>query len=271
MIILIHKHSTFFEGCSKGQTVEGLNEVKQYLKKFGYAMDVMFPVETQHMNDDVFDYVLESQIQTHQSKFHLEVTGILDAQTVKQMIMPRCGGSDIVYGTTFTRYNDHHPEKRGSIVFDSASDYNFFPDNPPKIRSKTELTCRLSDTTAVNVDTEVLDFVCSRAFAKWAAVTDFNFVRSTNADVAADIQIAFRRSNDIGDAVMDGPGGILACAFAPSDRRIYYDEWMANPWSNMNDLESVAMQTYIICKTGKYFEFNKMFYYCFSLEIPKTP
>ncbi|KAI3841206.1 hypothetical protein MKX03_004910 [Papaver bracteatum] len=220
-----------FEGCSKGQAVEGLNEVKQYLNKFGYTTNVTTLVETLHLNDDVFD----------------DVTGILDAQTVKQMMVPRCGGSDTVYSTTFMGYNEkthnHHREKRGSIAINAASDYNFFPENPPRIWSKKELTYRLSNATAVNVDTQMLEFVCARAFLKWAAVSDFKFERSDDAD-AADIQIEFLERNDIGDARMDGPGGILADAFAPSDGRIYYDaddEWRANPWSNMNDLESVAM------------------------------
>ncbi|KAI3946810.1 hypothetical protein MKW98_003373 [Papaver atlanticum] len=135
------------------------------------------------------------------------------------MMVPRCGGSDTVYSTTFMGYNEkthnHHREKRGSIAINAASDYNFFP-----------------NATAVNVDTQMLEFVCARAFVKWAAVSDFKFERSDDADEAADIQIEFLKRNDIGDARMDGPGGILAYAFAPSDGRIYYDaEWR----------ESVAM------------------------------
>ncbi|KAI3920295.1 hypothetical protein MKW92_044547 [Papaver armeniacum] len=246
-----------FEGCSKGQVVEGLNEVKQYLNKFGYTTDVMTPVETQHMNEDVFDDVLEYQIQTYQSNYHLEVTGILDAQTVKQMMVPRCGGSDTVYSTTFMGYNENR-QKRGSIAINAVSDHSFFPENPTKI---------------CNVDTQMLEFVCARAFEKWAAVSDFNFEKSSDADEAADIQIEFRKRDDIGDDRMDGPGGILAYAFAPSDGRIYCDaddEWRANPWSNMNDLESVTMhERGHVLGLGHNFEPNSVMFPLFPVGTTK--
>ncbi|KAH8490071.1 hypothetical protein H0E87_022552, partial [Populus deltoides] len=92
------------EGVRKGQTVEGLVELKQYLKRFGY-----YPSDVNLMASD-FDDLLESALKTHQNYFHLNVTGILDDSTIKQMMIPRCGMPHITPNNTKSKHTKFHME-----------------------------------------------------------------------------------------------------------------------------------------------------------------
>ena len=82
------------EGIQKGQTVEGLIELKQYLKKFGY-----YPSDITLTSSD-FDDHLELALKTYQKYFHLNVTGNLDSSTIQKMMIPRCGMPDITPNNT---------------------------------------------------------------------------------------------------------------------------------------------------------------------------
>ncbi|BFG26796.1 hypothetical protein CerSpe_130700 [Prunus speciosa] len=84
------------KGCHKGDKVQGIQDLKKYLEKFGY-------LNGNTNNDDYFDDELESAIKTYQINYHLKVTGTLDAKTISKMEMPRCGVPDIINGTTSMR------------------------------------------------------------------------------------------------------------------------------------------------------------------------
>ncbi|KAF3796610.1 putative metalloproteinase 165R [Nymphaea thermarum] len=82
------------------------------------------------------------------------------------------------------------------------------------------------------------------AFAKWAAVSPFQFAEASEGKVA-DLQIAFY-SGDHGDGhPFDGPGKILAHVFAPTNERLHFDAdetWLLDATGmNRVDLESVAV------------------------------
>ncbi|XVE94248.1 hypothetical protein REPUB_Repub01dG0265200 [Reevesia pubescens] len=54
------------EGCRKGDKVKGVNELKSYLKRFGYLNSSRNPnYGFQETDDDNFDEVLESAIKTY--------------------------------------------------------------------------------------------------------------------------------------------------------------------------------------------------------------
>ncbi|OVA14349.1 Peptidase M10 [Macleaya cordata] len=227
------------EGCHKGQTVKGLHEVKQYLKKFGYVN--VNNNHTEHANDDEFDDLLESEIKTYQLNYHLKVTGNLDAQTVKQMMMPRCGVPDIVNGTTSMRSGKkkHHGQ---SSSLHTVSHYSFFPGSPKWPSSKTQLTYGFSSSVPVT-DIPTLRAICSQAFARWADVSHFTFVEGAAGD-QTDIVIGFHRGDHGDGSSFDGPGGTLAHAFSPTIGMFHYDAeetWSTNPGPGMMDLESVAV------------------------------
>ncbi|KAK1374306.1 hypothetical protein POM88_030499 [Heracleum sosnowskyi] len=98
------------QGYHKGDKVEGLHKLKQYLNKFGYLNYNHDHSKVQNLDsnsdekDEHFDEILESAIKTNQLNFHLKPTGVLDSQTLTTMILPRCGVSDImVNGATRMR------------------------------------------------------------------------------------------------------------------------------------------------------------------------
>ncbi|KAF8370069.1 hypothetical protein HHK36_031901 [Tetracentron sinense] len=232
------------KGCHKGQNVQGLHELKLYLEKFGYlnyGATNNHSFAHAHANDDEFDDLLESAIKTYQLNYHLKVTGSLDSQTVKEMMMPRCGVPDITNGTTSMRSGKkkHH---HGPNSLHTVSHYSFFQGRPRWPASKTTLTYRFHSSVQVT-SIDNLRSVCSRAFTRWAQVTRFTF-QEVQSGSAADMVIGFHSRNHGDNAPFDGPGGTLAHAYAPTDGRFHYDadeSWSTNPSQGVMDLESVAV------------------------------
>ncbi|KAI3833418.1 hypothetical protein MKW92_047668 [Papaver armeniacum] len=221
------------EGCHKGQTVKGLRELKLYLKKFGYAADIKN--HTEYENSDKFDDILENEIKTYQHNYHLKATGNLNAETVKQMRAPRCGIKDTVHGKT-----PMSPGNRKTGSLHTVSHYSFFPGNPKWPFSKSHLTYRFSSSIPVT-DINTLRAVCSSAFARWAEVTHFTFSEIVHQ---ADIVIGYHRGDHGDGSSFDGPGGVIAHAFAPTVGMFHYDaeeNWSTDPAPGTFDLESVAL------------------------------
>ncbi|KAI3980822.1 hypothetical protein MKX01_025387 [Papaver californicum] len=231
------------EGTHIGQIAPGLHNVKKYFKRFGYLKDEN-PSDA-HAYDDEFDDVLESEIRTYQLNYGIDATGSLDAETVKQMMMPRCGRADNVDSPTFMESERRKKNKRKQ-------------DEPaartPEKWSSSQLTYRFSSSSSNSssssssnssnkVDDQTLRSVISQAFAKWEAVSNFKFTEETDADIATDMVIGFHKGDHGDDSSFDGQMGVVAYAFAPNDGRFYYDsedKWSTSPGSDTMDLESVA-------------------------------
>ncbi|KAI3902685.1 hypothetical protein MKX01_011417 [Papaver californicum] len=229
------------EGCRKGQTVKGLHQIKNYLKKFGYT-NVVPNINNYHRvdeNDDKFDDFLESEIKAYQLNHNLDVTGKLDTRTLEQMMLPRCGVPDIdESGKSSMNWKHYH----GGHV---GINFKFFNRKPKWPASTYNLTYKFtSDGIAVTkIDNQTLSSVCARAFATWAAVSHFQF-KEVGAGENADIFIGFRRGAHGDGRPFDGPSHILAHAFAPTDGRLHYDadeNWGTDPASDEYDLESVTV------------------------------
>ena len=218
----------------KGETVSGLNQVKQYLKAFGY-----YPQDI-NVTDDQFDDSLESALEAFQENYYLKVTGKINPDTIKAMMTPRCGVPDIILnrtsnGTKGTIHGHDHG------IFHLVANFSFFPGSPRW--SRYQLTYNfLSGVQVVSV--QQLSPIIARAFQKWAAVSPFRFQQVAQG-TRADITIGFFRYDHGDGAPFDGPLGILAHAFSPQDGRFHYDadeNWSSNPTaSNQVDLESVAV------------------------------
>ncbi|MBA0652485.1 hypothetical protein Goklo_019744 [Gossypium klotzschianum] len=167
----ISKSLQLLEGARKGYTFEGLNQVKQYLKAFGY-----YSINGSSHTDS-FDDVLESALKSYQ------VPTILSSQD-----------------------ND--------VKFSMIANYSFFNGMPRW--NKRQLTYMFRSSA---------------------------FVIKANP---SDIVMGFHRRSHGDNFPFDGPGNVLAHAFAPRDGRLHYDA--DENWSTSNairqnqiDLESVAI------------------------------
>ncbi|XVF60406.1 hypothetical protein PTKIN_Ptkin08bG0043300 [Pterospermum kingtungense] len=226
------------EGALKGNTVNELHQVKQYLKAFGY-----YPHDiNKNLIDDCFDDSLEFALKAYQENFHLKVTGKIDHDTIKTMMTPRCGVHDTIRNRTSNNGSTNgtvHGHTQG--IFHFVANYSFFPGSPRW--NRYDLTYNfLSGVQVVSV--QQLSPTIARAFQKWAAVSRFRF-RQVPQGTRADIRIGFFRY-DHGDGYsFDGRFGTVAHAFSPQDGRFHYDadeNWSFNPTaSNQFDLESVAV------------------------------
>ncbi|KAL6093239.1 hypothetical protein STEG23_006769 [Scotinomys teguina] len=125
------------------------------------------------------------KIQEMQKFLGLEMTGKLDSNTMDVMLKPRCGVPDVGGFTTFP----------GS----------------PKWR-KNHLTYRIVNYTP-DLPRESVDSAIEKALKVWEAVTSLTFSRISEGE--ADIMISFA-VGEHGDFVpFDGPGTVLAHAYAP--------------------------------------------------------
>ncbi|KAL5569515.1 hypothetical protein UlMin_026090 [Ulmus minor] len=221
------------QGCHRGQNVTGLHDLKRYLEKFGD-----FHSSNPHSNDDEFDDFLESAIKTYQQNYHLKVTGSLDSDTVKHMIMPRCGVPDYINGTSTSRH--HHGHHHNRKLIHSVSHYSFFEGAPRWTKSHLTYYFRTNShlPTIRNIKS-----ICARAFKKWAQVSHFTFEEVPESSLA-DIRIGFH-SGEHGDGnPFDGPSGTLAHAFSPTNGRLHFDadeDWSSNPEESQFDFETVAL------------------------------
>ncbi|CAL9014532.1 unnamed protein product, partial [Prunus brigantina] len=220
------------KGCHKGDKVQGIQDLKKYLGKFGYLSSN----NNGHFNDDDFDDQLESAIKTYQLNYHLKATGTLDAETVSNMMMPRCGVADIINGTSSMRSgkqrHPHHHHHGGHTV----AHYTFFRGNPKWPASKYHLTYAFLQGTPAEATGPV-----ARAFQTWAASTHFTFSQSNQNP---DLTVSFHRGNHGDGAPFDGRGGTIAHAFAPTNGRFHYDadeRYSVGAVSGAYDLETVAL------------------------------
>jgi hypothetical protein len=220
-------------GCHFGEQQQGLAKVKDYLSHFGYLP------ESSGFND-IFDADLEEAIKVYQRNFGLDVTGVMDASTVAQMMAPRCGVADIINGTS----------TMGGAASGASSShvhgrnlFTYFPGSPAWPRSKKSLTYAITQTSLTSIDRATLSQVFARAFARWSAATTLNFTETASGK-DADITIGFY-AGDHGDGeAFDGPLGTLAHAFSHLDAA---EAWVATGDVSRAssdvavDLESVAV------------------------------
>ncbi|CAB4294333.1 unnamed protein product [Prunus armeniaca] len=241
-----NKNSSAFEfldhlkGVHKGDHIPGIHDLKLYLENFGY-LSYAHAKHNPHADDDDFDDFLELAVKTYQLNYHLKTTGILDTKTVSKMMMPRCGVADIINGATSTqsgkkKHRGHNHDHDSNVY--GVSHYSFFKGKLKWPRSKHHLTYAFLPTTP----TEAMGPI-SRAFRTWATNTHFRFSRSQNYK-RADIKISFEYGDHGDGSSFDGPGGVLAHAYAPTYGKFHYDAeepWSVGALEGYYDLETVAL------------------------------
>ncbi|XP_019185244.1 PREDICTED: metalloendoproteinase 5-MMP-like [Ipomoea nil] len=211
------------QGSKKGDRVKGLYNLKKYLKTFGYINDLSY--NSSSWDADYFSDQLESAIRTYQTRRHLNSTGILDADTVRQMTKPRCGVADIING---------RPGGPSEVV----PNYRFYPGEPKWPNQKSQLTFGFAPGTPAKFFIPVYT-----ALRDWHNVGHFSFQRTQYEH--ADLKFSLARG-DHGDGVpFDGPGGNYAHAFSPTIGICHFDadeNWVDHdPSPHSLDIRSVAI------------------------------
>ncbi|XP_051142224.1 metalloendoproteinase 1-like [Andrographis paniculata] len=163
--------------------------------------------KSQFADNDNFDKELEQAVKSYQKFFSLPVTGFLDPKTLAQLQKPRCGVPD-------------NPTAAGSRI-PAVSYFSFFPGQPRWSPTKKILWYSFPAGTRQDAYTAI-----SAATQEWSH------------------EISFRVREHGDGASFDGPGGIVAHAFAPPDGRLHFDgdeQWADAAQAGKMDLETVGL------------------------------
>ncbi|KAI3693254.1 hypothetical protein L6452_33086 [Arctium lappa] len=220
-----HNFDKFID-ARKGSHFSGISELKEYMQRFGYLQ------VTNTTSGDEFDERFEFAVAKYQKKLGLTVTGKLDAGTISQMTLPRCGVSD-----TSPTSNLH-----------AVRHYNYFTGKPRWSRAiPTTLTYAFSpNCMASNLNLSDIKIVFRRAFSRWSAVIPVNFTEAESYGFS-DIKIGFYSGDHDDGQPFDGVLGVLAHGFSPESGKLHLDAaetWALDFGSEKSrvavDLESVA-------------------------------
>uniref|UniRef100_A0A8D0GDG0 Peptidase metallopeptidase domain-containing protein n=1 Tax=Sphenodon punctatus TaxID=8508 RepID=A0A8D0GDG0_SPHPU len=142
--------------------------------------------------------LMADKIKEMQAFFGLQVTGKLDSNTLEMMQKPRCGIPDV-------------------------GQYSTFPGSPKWL--KKDLTYRILNYTP-DMEPDDVDTAIERAWKVWSDVTPLTFTKVHGGN--ADIMISFVSGYHNDFNPFDGPHGMLAHAYAPSNSPIggdaHFDE-----------------------------------------------
>ncbi|XVF00504.1 hypothetical protein REPUB_Repub04eG0006800 [Reevesia pubescens] len=146
---------------------------------------------------------------------------------------PRCGVPDHIHGKT--RMNSGKKQGlKGSSSFHAVSHYAFFDGNLKWPAFKTPFTYAFPAGTRTDVNGPV-----ALAFSKWASVTNFTFSEVQDYD-NADLKISFQVGDHGDGSPFDGPNGVLAHSFAPTDGRLHWS-WVVDSKPDAFDLGTIAL------------------------------
>ncbi|XP_022416252.1 stromelysin-1-like [Delphinapterus leucas] len=171
---------------------DSMNLVQRYLENYyNLEKDVKLFVRRKDSAPVV------KKIQEMQRFLGLEVTGKLDSDTLEVIRKPRCGIPDVGHFSTFP--------------------------GMPKWR-KTHLTYRIVNYT-LDLPRDAIDSAIEKALTVWEKVTPLTFSRINEG--VADIMIIFAVREHGDFSPFDGPGNVLAHAYAPGsgiDGDVHFDD-----------------------------------------------
>ncbi|KQS63139.1 uncharacterized protein Dere_GG19900, isoform B [Drosophila erecta] len=174
--------------AAQSAPVSTTTQAEIYLSQFGYLPASARNPASSGLHDQ---QTWVSAIEEFQNFAGLNITGELDAETMKLMSLPRCGVRDRV-GTGDSRSKRYALQGSRWRVKNLTYKISKYPKRLKR----------------VDVDAEI-----GRAFAVWSEDTDLTFTRKTSGPVHIEIKFVESEHGD-GDA-FDGQGGTLAHAFFP--------------------------------------------------------
>lgn len=196
----------------KNSSNKDIFNVQKYLEKFGYLTSSI---------DGVFGDRTEAALKKYQKFNHLDETGNLNEETIRQILLPRCGYSDNSNGLSEFRVQGN---KWG----------------------KNNLTYKLINFTPDLSEGDTLSAIAS-AFSIWSKVIPLTFTEVN--DDEADILIEFAKGNHGDEKPFDGIGNVLAHAYPPPPNNgnptgdVHFDDsetWVMNEFTTGIDLITVA-------------------------------
>ncbi|MED6119439.1 hypothetical protein PIB30_011803 [Stylosanthes scabra] len=197
-------------------SIEAVARARRYLKKFGYLQEQLDHA-TNNGNAYYFDKGFEGAIKKFQQHYNLEVSGKLDSQTTRFMLMPRCGVPDHLH--------QHHHGGFSNNLIKVTSKFAFFEGFPSWPGTKRNLTYSFDPSGISVMPQEIVREAFKLAFSKWSQVSPFKF-KEVQGD--SDIMIGFYRGEHGDGEPFNKFGPVLAHAFAPIDGRLHvngYTVW----------------------------------------------
>ncbi|GFP94132.1 metalloendoproteinase 1 [Phtheirospermum japonicum] len=224
-----------FLDAGKGSHVDGMAELKGYFRRFGYLPDPSPPPENTNFTD-IFDEQFETALISYQKNLGLPVTGKLDYNTMRVVVSPRCGVSDITTAS--------------GQQLKTTRRFAYFHGKPRWVRRRSTpmtLSYAFSQANVIGyVSPSDLKAVFRRAFSRWSAVIPVNFAEAEDYSLA-DIRIGWYHGDHGDGEAFDGVLGVLAHAFSPENGRFHLDaaeRWAVDFTEEKSkeavDLESVA-------------------------------
>ncbi len=167
-----------------------------------------------------FDKGTEDALFKFQSFYQLKTTGVLDEETLELMKTPRCGVPDFVEEV---------------------------PETPDYVLSGTKWPTPILSYTFENFTGDLTQDIVERAtrdaLELWDGGAGDTPLQFSEVAQGGDLSILFG-AGDHGDPYpFDGPGGVLAHAFYPTDGRVHFDEdetWSDDDPPSGIDLVTVA-------------------------------
>ncbi|XP_044193776.1 matrix metalloproteinase-25 [Thunnus albacares] len=185
---------------------------------------------------------IEKAIRVMQRFGGIQETGVLDSETLKLMVMPRCSLPDIVGSEDMLK---RRRKKRYALT---GLKWH-----------KTDLTWSVhsypSPSISPNLPDNLVDTILTHAFKAWSDAAPLSFRRlpsdNSRAVAGGDIRVSFSRLLHDDGYPFDGQGGTLAHAFFPGRDEVsgdtHFDDdeiWSYGGNSGSTDLFTVAVHTF---------------------------
>ncbi|KZV21272.1 metalloendoprotein 1 [Dorcoceras hygrometricum] len=194
----------------RGDKAELVHKLKKHLIYLGYLGTDNLGIENN------FDRHLKHAIEKYQEFYGLNVTGIVDMNTITSLRKPRCGFPDFL-----------NPQAH------SKSLYSFYPGNPKW--TKTQLRYYIVPTTPDPCIPPI-----EEALYEWQRVTPFRFPIAGNS--FPDIKFSFQcgQHGECAEAFYPESRSI-AHASPPPDGKIHFNAYMR--WSTAGDADAFDIKT----------------------------
>ncbi|XP_058789744.1 stromelysin-3 isoform X2 [Phymastichus coffea] len=160
---------------------------KHYLSHYGYL-----PLSSPATGGIISEKALHRALAEFQSFAGINVTGVLDHETVFLMSLPRCGVKDKI-----------------SRIYENRSKRYALQGSKWRIKN---LTYKISKYPRA-LDRKAVDAEIAKAFFVWSEYTDLTFTPKKSGHVH--IEVRFERGEHGDGDPFDGPGGTLAHAYFP--------------------------------------------------------